>query len=150
MNTFTLKTEKQSIELKQYEVISAKLLDDTRSLLEAYKFELLSDTTILGNYPQAMTLIKTDASDYTEQDRATLLEIINEASKIYAPIGTAKGIEIIIDLAIAISDLRQLTTEQKKVVTNKENWKSLDVDLDEVVKYVQFFRNRVIAKRGEG
>lgn len=147
---FTLKTDKEEIELKQYEVLSARLLDSTRDLLVRYQTELLNDPTVITGNEELIGLLSEVATTEDELQRSSkqvkTLSILSRLADTQAPIGTVAGIDCIINLAIKITDDRQLTTQQKKVLHDVENWKTLDVDIMEVVDYVQFFRLRVSQK----
>lgn len=147
---FVLKTEKEEIELKQYEVLSARLLDNTRGLLLAYQNALLSDPMVLMSHPELLEFLPKAGAKMTKaEEEANAFRIMSKLSQIAetkAPIGNNEGIDSIITLALGITDTRQLTTEQIEVINNYDNWKTLDVDIEEVVKYVQHFRSRVQQK----
>ena len=146
---FVLKTENEEIELKQYEVLSARLLDQTRGLLSEYHNALLSDPIVLTTNPELLEFLPKNGEVEATALQSNALKImskLNEIAETQAPIGTNDGIDSIIKLAIGISDTRQLTTEQIKTINKIESWKTLDVNIEEVVKYVQHFRQRVQQK----
>ena len=146
---FVLKTEKEEIELKQYEVLSARLLDQTRGLLSEYHNALLSDPIVLTTNPELLEFLPKNGEVEATALQSNALKImskLNEIAETQAPIGSNEGIDSIIKLAIGISDTRQLTTEQIKTINKIESWKTLDVNIEEVVKYVQHFRQRVQQK----
>ncbi len=151
MNNYSLyKDEKNKIELQQYEVLSGRLLDETRELLVDYRNALLADPNIYAHAPEIMrTLVDMQKTkEDINPEKAQELLMLLEGLDVY-PTSNEAGINAIISLAIAISDKRQLKTEDLKYVSNVENWKGYEVDIEEVARYVQSFRFRVGKKPKE-
>jgi len=139
--------EKTTISLEQYKVVSGWLLDKVQEDLERYLTlvnEAPESNNIEGIDPTLLLKLKEgNINDLNTDELNKLFDYNRQRELVKSTYNTKEGRELLIKLAISITDMKQLDSNQKKLVMDSNSWNNEFMDIKEVGKYVNYFRTRL-------
>jgi hypothetical protein len=136
-----LKLKAGTLTIKQFEVITGKVIDSTEKALSDYTNAVISDANTMIEFEGISELIdKVNKKETLTSDDFLKLQL--QALKCESlPTSSKVGREAVYNLAISATDQSQMTTEEKKTLKDYNVWESQD--LSKVGEYVNFFRKRL-------
>jgi len=139
--------EKTTISLEQYKVVSGWLLDKVQEDLERYLTlvnEAPESNNIEGIDPTLLLKLKEgNINDLNTDELNKLFDYNRQRELVKSTYNTKEGRELLIKLTISITDMKQLDSNQKKLVMDSNSWNNEFMDIKEVGKYVNYFRTRL-------